>query len=78
MNMEIIEKKRRADKLAMIKSCAKALNLIGNIEQMFLYLDTLVDAEWINEDEETQIACAISKECKDITWGEIRELREKF
>lgn len=78
MNMEIIEKKRRAEKLAMIKSCAKALYLVGNLEQMFVYLDALVDDKWITEYEESDIAEAVSFVDGDVTWDTIKELRNRF
>lgn len=64
--------------MAMIKSCAKALYLVGNLEQMFIYLDKLVDDEWISEEQETEIANAISSECADMAWGDIREIRRQF
>ena len=78
MNMEMIAKKEKLNEMAMYKSCAKALYLVGNLEQMVIYLESLVDAERITEDEEREIEKSVSSECADMAWGDIREIRRQF
>jgi len=60
------------------KKCAKALYLIGNLEQMFVYLDNLVEYGLLTEEEENQMAEEITNECALITMAELKELRSKF
>ena len=63
---------------AMIKKCAKALYLVGNLEHMFVYLDALYDGGWITVEESEKLVESISKECAPITCGEIEKLRGMF
>ena len=65
-------------KLTKIRKCAKALYLIGNLEHMSVYLDSLHDGGWITGEELERLETEITDECATVTMAELKDLRSKF
>lgn len=78
MNREFEELCIKVNKMRNIKRCAKALYLVSNegIADMFIYLDTMVENEYITEEEEDKIVDEISKECAHIYCYRIEEFKK--
>lgn len=78
MSREFEELCIKVNKMRNIKRCAKALYLVSNegIADMFIYLDTMVENEYITEEEEDKIVDEISKECAHIYCYKIEEFKK--
>ena len=70
---------RGLQKLKAVKTCAKALYLLGGFEQMLAYLGAVADNdESFSEGLCDIIAEKVCEECANMTVGEINTLRGLF
>ena len=78
MSNEMKMKVERIARIKMYKKNAKALYLLSDLREAVEYLYGKVDMEYMTEEEADSILNEISEECKDMTVGEIEQLKKLF
>lgn len=78
MTNELREKLDKANLMSRYKKCCKALCLVGDIHDAYLYLCAIEDSGTITGEEADKIMEQVEKELADVTYKEIKEIRSKF
>ncbi len=72
--MSAITRIEHIRKLNEIKLKAKALYLIGDIQDVYAYIDGMIEYGYLTEEEEEEMMNSVSSECANITVSECQKL----